>query len=711
MTSTALLQLSLSDIARLADVRRPVVSMWRQRPLATHSFPRPVGFVGGEERFDAQQVAYYLAATSRGNNPDAIEDLAAHAKLARATTLDEDTVTIGLTALLCLAAQTDEPLADLSPRELRTLARTIDPEDTFAVREIEALGDDLVALAAHADDLASASYSPQGAFERLLRQRASSTYPGHVATRLVEPARTLVARTAVALALGAGAESPLFVDVTDSSGDLLVATGQGHADDRDLRVATLRVDSPASRLARRRLRLHDVSLLDVVRDDAGDFSVVGVETTAAVHVLQVPPAGAPGLSDLEVIDLVGNLAIQLDDDSRAVVIGPASSLVDRPATAALDRARDAVIRGDRLRAAIRLPAGLLPRSPRRHLGLWAFGPAHPRVAVRDRWTAVADVSDQMLDESLIDAIVIDVVAAMTPDERSAKGGSGPTVAGSDAAHVAGHQFRVARRVLTSSILPGRSSLVGRVRRRGTTVSTAEAVEQAARVERLVADLGASSLAGLRVEARPDDDLTLRPRTGTTTVEQAIEDGYLQVVPGTRVQRADIETGSEGLALVGPGEILSGSAERPRRVDVLTLASHYPSGRLTEPEDVIVCASPRVGAFVDAVGGSIVQTPARVLRITQAGRAHVIPAVIAADVAKGAGVRDWRRWAIRVLPHGVVEALAATIPALDAERETLLAKIAALDDLRTHVVDGAASGALTITHVPKTSPKTIATEGH
>lgn len=713
MTSTARLQLSLSDIARLADVRRPVVSTWRRRPLRGHTFPSPVDVVRGEEQFDAEEVAAYLAATSRGNNPEVIEDLAAHARLARTTTVGEDMVTMGLTALLCLTAQTDEPLADLSPVELRALARAIDPEDTFVVREVEALGDDVGALAAHADQLASASYSPQAAFERLLRRSAAATYPGHWVARLAEPAQALVARTAAALTLDADAGSPTLVDVTDSSGDLLLATVNGHADGLNPRVATLLLDTPVTRLARRRLRLHDVTRLDVVRDAAGDFTVVGGEAITSVHVLHVPPAGEPGLSDLEVLDLVGNLAIQLDDDSRAVVIGPASALIDSPATAALDQARDGVIRGDRLRAAIRLPAGLLPHSPRRHLGLWVLGPAHPQVAVRDRWTAVADVSDQALDESLIDAIVVDAVAAMTPDERSAKGGIDSAVVGSDAGHVIGHQFRVARRVRTSLILPRRSSLMARVRSRGTTVSSAEAAELAARVERLVADLSPSSLDRIRVSARQVDDLTTRVGPGASTVEQAIEDRYLELVAGSRVREADIVTGSEGLPLVGPAEILSGPPERPRRVDAMTFGSHYPSGQLTKSGDVVVCASPRVGAVVDTAGSSVVQTPARVLRITDEGQAHLVPAVLAADVSmvQGTGIRDLRRWPIRVLAHDVVEALAATVPALDQEREMLLARIAALDDLSTHLFDGAASGALTITSPGTTSPTTIATEGH
>ena len=465
MTNVAGLQLSLSDIARLADVQRPVVSMWRRRPLAGHAFPSAVARVSGEERFDAREVADYLAATSRGNNPDAGEDLVAHAKLAQLTNLDEVVTVHGLTALLCLATMTDEPLGSLSTAELHDLARAVDPDDAYLLREIVALGRELEPLAAHADELASASYSPSAAFERLLTQRAPASYPGHAATTLAPAAQALVARTAVALAADAGAEAPCFVDVTDGSADLLLATSKAYAGELAPSVATVSLDSPVARLARRRLRVHDIHRMDVVSDDSGDFALVGGSGDVAVHVLQVPPAGEPGLSDLEVLDFLGNLVVQLSDDSRVVVIGPASALTDRAATAEIDLARDAVIRGDRLRAAIRLPRGLLPRSPRRALALWVLGPAHGAVPVRDRWTVVADVSDQSLDESVIDGIVTDVVAAMTPDERSAKSGRAPVVAGGDESEqVIGHQFRFASRISTSSLLPGRKSLVDRVAR-------------------------------------------------------------------------------------------------------------------------------------------------------------------------------------------------------------------------------------------------------
>ena len=116
------LQVSLSDIARLANVRRPVVSMWRRRPLPGQAFPHPVGLVSGEERFDAHEVAAYLASTGRGNNREVTEDLVAHAKLTQLANLDEFVTVQGLTALLCLASMTAASLGDLSLAELRRLA-------------------------------------------------------------------------------------------------------------------------------------------------------------------------------------------------------------------------------------------------------------------------------------------------------------------------------------------------------------------------------------------------------------------------------------------------------------------------------------------------------------------------------------------------------------------------------------------------------------
>jgi len=697
------LQLSLSDIARLADVQRPVVSMWRQRPLAGHTFPSPIDMVAGEERFDALEVADYLALTGRGNNREAGEDLAAHAKLAQVTNLDEAVALAGLTALLCLTTMTDEPLGDLSAEALRDLAIETDPDDTFLRREITSLGPELGSLARHAENLANASYSARAAFERLLRQHGQRALPGHAAAALVPAARSLVALTATALAADAGMDAPLFVDVTDSCGDLLLTTTELYAAELAPSVATVALDSATARLVRRRLRVHDLHRIDVRVDEAGDFSIAGHAGEGAVHAMQLPPAGSPGLSDIEVLDAIGNLIVQLAEDSRVVVLGPASALTDRPANGEIDLARDAVLRSDRLRAAIRLPKGLLVRSPRRPLALWALGPAHPAVAVRDRWTVVADVSDRSLDDSVIDGLVTDVVAAMTPDDRSVNAGLLPSEAVIDEPdQVRGHRFRFARRVPTTSLLPGRKALVdAAIQPQATDSFPAQPEALAVTIDRLVGELGSSPLAGLRVEAGPLRQGPAAARIGVTTVGQAMADGDLRVFAGNRLNGGHVTTGREGRVVIGTTEVGRDLPIGVRRIDLLTFAGQYPSGRFSEPGDVVFSTSPRIGAFVETAGGSVVQSPARILRITQAGRRRFLPATIADDVMSAApeAAKDWRRWRLRVMAGAEDAALAATTDAIGRERQALAARMATLDDLATALIDGVAGGTVMITRPP------------
>ena len=65
--------LTLQDIADLARVRRPVVSMWRRRPMARGRFlpfPEPIGSAGGVEQFSRDDIVDWLERTGRGNNEE-----------------------------------------------------------------------------------------------------------------------------------------------------------------------------------------------------------------------------------------------------------------------------------------------------------------------------------------------------------------------------------------------------------------------------------------------------------------------------------------------------------------------------------------------------------------------------------------------------------------------------------------------------------------
>ena len=102
--TATVLRLSLPDIAQLARVQRPVVSVWRTRSAGSRSpFPPAIATELGQEWFDSTQVVDWLEATGRGNNPDARQDAAAFASLQDNSPVGDEHVFHGLTALLCLA--------------------------------------------------------------------------------------------------------------------------------------------------------------------------------------------------------------------------------------------------------------------------------------------------------------------------------------------------------------------------------------------------------------------------------------------------------------------------------------------------------------------------------------------------------------------------------------------------------------------------------
>ena len=126
--------LTLQDIADLARVRRPVVSMWRTRPRVRGQlmpFPNPIDASNGVERFSRDDVVAWLQRTGRGNNSEAHLDAPA-LSAPDGVSLEE------LVTLLCLHATTGEELAETTAEQRAVLARAADPGDRFLLREITA---------------------------------------------------------------------------------------------------------------------------------------------------------------------------------------------------------------------------------------------------------------------------------------------------------------------------------------------------------------------------------------------------------------------------------------------------------------------------------------------------------------------------------------------------------------------------------------------
>jgi len=679
------LLLTLPDVAALARVQRPVVSMWRTRSVATDNpFPEPAVRSGTQVLLDADEVADWLLATGHGNNPDVREELALFAAIDAASTApgapDRAAAFAGLTALLAVKATTGEPLTGLRPAELLDLADDVDPHDTALYTEVAALGEHLQDLAAHADAVASASYTSAAAVEALMAHRFRHGPRAYADTALTPAALDLTARLAAAL-LGEPAPAPgptSEATVVDPSGgsDLLVALRRrlADADLPTLALPSTRAGSHMVRLARRRLLAHGWWPGDVAADDAGRLALPGRTLVLA----QFPSPDRPVMSDEEVLAAIDDVAVAMDDDDRAVVIGPASALADRPRTAAVDAARTDLLRTDRVRAVVRLPQRLWTARPQQRLAIWVLGPAHPDVPIGKRWTTVANLDGVTLTDTVAEDVVTDVVAALA-----------------DRATVRAHAFRFARFAATSALLAGSGDLVGtpsprplrpRTPPAETALKVADLVEEATRAGTTAPDLC------LAVEHREPTS------TKTATLGDLVAAGAARVIPGNRLDPADIATGGS-VRVIGPEEVLGARRIGERTLDRLTFSARYPVGRYTEPGDVVFCTSPEVGAVVDVEGFSVVAAPARVLRLDRTREPGLIADVVTQDLRTASPKARWRSWAVRLAPASQAAALEAALAVVGQHLAAAQARLRALSDLAETLTDGVVTGALTVTTPP------------
>jgi hypothetical protein len=134
------------------------------------------------------------------------------------------------------------------------------------------------------------------------------------------------------------------------------------------------------------------------------------------------------------------------------------------------------------------------------------------------------------------------------------------------------------------------------------------------------------------------------------------------------------------------------------VDRLRFGASYDAGRYTEPSDVVFCTSPRVGAIVDWSGGSVVVSPARVLRVDRHKSHGLLPHVIAADINRVVPqAKQWRLWRLRCVPAEQLAPLRETLKAIDAERMAALDRVNLLDEVAALVTAGVTDTTLTITN--------------
>ncbi len=657
------LHLSLSDIARLAQVRRPVVSTWRTRAAASDlPFPAPLEGAVGEERFDVEAIVEWLETSGRGNNCDVRADAPACSLPAGLSLRDDPLLFAGLTALLCLKVISGVELGGASPSDVHEIAAVADQDDRLLRRELEQLGPRLGAVAEYADQLADAAFGSAPALEGLLDQRFRHGLAPAVTSAVAAPVHDLVTAICRSLARDCGAEPPTYVDPTGTGGDLLLSVVLADADQAP-DVFVTHDDTAAARLFLRRLRVHDVHVESV----PGDVAALG----PAVVLAHFPTNGPFGGGGKTVIDAIDELALSIADGQRAVVVAPASLLIDRVSDRSLHQLRSRVLRTGRVRAMVRLPAGLVPHRSRQALALWVLGPDLAGHSLDERRIAIVDVSDAALTDVLVGQIRDDVVAATAPPRLSRA-----------------HSYAQARLLPTAAVLARSGSLVPpRVPVTGPKVEPAAAALLIARLRANPSQAG-DAIGGVSIEV----GTSRMPRQ--VSLGEATEQRLVRVLPGNR-QGFDLREDGN-VPVLGIPELTGDGVRGSRRVDRLTFLGTYDAARLTEPGDVVFCTSPQPRAVVDETGGSAVQYPARVLRIDPHRGEGLISYLVASTInAQPATSRAWRGWSLPRVPVGQVVPVEVALDALDRDMAATRARLAELDELHHTLVQGVTNGSLAL----------------
>lgn len=647
------LKLSLVDISRLANVQRPVVSMWRNRyKSSTPRFPEPVEVGNNQELFLADQIVEWLRDTGRGNNPAAAEDMAAYASSARE---NFDLVT----ALLVVRTLSGEALTGMHPEDVLDLAEELDPDDDFIFSELEAAVASLEPLLSYIDQLVDAAFTAPAAFEKLMEDRSRFQRTDALFDQQVQDLVALLARS---LADGNDA----FAEATPGGSDLLLAIADSFDEATSVALAVAPQAPASSRLALRRLQVHAFSR-ENLRVGAPDASLTGQITVA-----HFPAKNHATMTDTQIMTAIDNIALDLDGTQAAVVLAPARLLTDKLSAGSPSQIRDTLMRSGKLRAIVRLPAGLLKSHPRQHLALWVLGKEQTNVPIADRWTTIADLSGFSLDESGNQDLVADLLASLH---------------GLD--DVKARAFRFARLVKTRLLLSGDGNL-HRVppKSAGTKPATPDLAEILVRAETAIEALNRNSHAAtLDIQLELGSGLALP----TAALGDLLNSKQLKLLPGTRFQAHDTAA-AEGFMVIGVPELLNG--ERTRNLDRLQLVAMYPQAHLTEPGDVIFSTIGGPHAWVDPLGLSVVEFPARILRINHKDPPGMIPSVLATDIASGPS-GPWRRWHVKRFHEDHLENTKAVLEEIEKSKQQALDRATQLEQLSTLLSAGFATAALQI----------------
>lgn len=609
---------TMAEIARLAGVTRQAVTNWRSRPSVL-PFPTAMS-AAGIEKFDREEVLDWLEATGRGRNDEARLD-------APTVAVPEDLAVDDAVVMLALRSGVAQDLAPLTSTARITLAQKLDPEDQYLLTEASGLAAD-DGLAGYIDELHESSYGASDALDRLYASRAAQGSRGLTAEavrlirQLAEGCRTFLGPDGVAVEL--------------------------HVDPRDRRVAD-GFETASIRNERAALRLHAIDGRQV-------------ETNAGPLVKVVSVAG---LGDAAALDAAGDVAMDLDADQIAIVIGPASALCDCQ-RGNLYEARKVSLEmgaqdyGCALVAAFKLPRGLWREAHRQNLGVWVL-----RGATAINAAVVADLSGAAVEPTELAA---DLLGAL--EQTGARA------------------YRYGRALPYAAVWTGDTVVPV-----GICAQPGAAIDASTAYDRLV-----SSTLVTR-EPVPGFDLpearSAAPgRTLTRSLRELVEVGAIRRQSGTRIADGDLDSN-------GSVRVITAEGSEPRWIDRLVEAGRYYSAGHTEPGDVVFSTHPP-RAIVDEEGGAIVAFPSRILR-PDPGKAGIGPRALAATINRLGDNAEWKTWQIPRFPAALIQRVEDAIAGAIEHLAEVRKHEAAAADLVISLIQGVAAGSVTL-DAPDTEKK-------
>ncbi|MGP9605745.1 hypothetical protein ACT3UD_02045 [Glutamicibacter sp. 287] len=647
--------MSMSDIASLAQVRRPVVNMWIKRHAAGSTpFPEPAVVRGEQRYFFSHDVVSWLEETGKGNNP--------HVRTDAGINIQIDPQDIEpLTALLALRTLVGEPLGTYAVDDLVDLADEEDPDDEFLFKEIHE-SRNLQHLAKKADMCADAAYTAAHALEAIYSARNTDDLKERSQTALSEDALSFLADVALALR-GQGA----IVEATRGGSDLLLSTLARLPETESLTVGLQQSDT-AARSALARMAMRRVVAVAVGKDNV---ILDSVHTDGqATYLAQLPSPEAPDAPASALLSQIDELALSLDRQDRALIVGPASILSEPLEDKELDSIRSTILRSRRVHVIASLPSGVRAARPRQRMALWILGPELPSTGESPARMLVSDLSLRTLTQ-LLNADF-------------------------------GAQLAFGLRNMTSkrpvAVIHSRWMPLPTVVAASTGLIPAPRMEREiytdyATSARAVAELEAlAEVVQETNEARPEFPFEFSAletrldfkRGHEPTIGELLESGALKHLPGTRFAPGDVDDSVRSGIGIWEAHLLP-SAKTDAAISHFALANGYGNSQLTEPGDIVFSTTGEVRAVVDRAGSRVVRFPAKALRITADNSSGLIPDLIV-EALNRQQLKQWPRTHIRICPEDKKDLLVRALEFLKNEQKIAQKRIETINALENSLTN-------------------------